>query len=148
MYCCFDPSYIPKSGKKTYDKGHYWSGKDQQIKAGLEIGCLALVNSEDHTAYIMDAVQTPTQRMGKLMDHYVSTVNNNIKRILGYTSYIAADGYFMKKNVYRTDAYLGPSCDYLYEAGCQLEVPVYRPPEKGPRQKTNQRGQSEREAYR
>jgi len=40
----FDPSYISKSGKKTYGKDWFWSGKDQQTKAGLEIGCLALVD--------------------------------------------------------------------------------------------------------
>ena len=51
----------------------------------------------DRTAYSMEAVQTPASRTGKLMDHYVSIVENNINRIMGYTRYIAADAYFMKK---------------------------------------------------
>lgn len=40
----FDPSYIPKSGKKTYGKGYFWSGKGQRRKPGLEIGRLAMVD--------------------------------------------------------------------------------------------------------
>lgn len=46
----FDSSYIKKSGKKTYGKGKFWSGKDEQIKDGLEIGCLALTDVSDGTA--------------------------------------------------------------------------------------------------
>ncbi len=61
----FDPSYIKKSGKKTYGKGRFWSGKDQQIKDGLEISCLALVDVSDSTAYSMEAVQTPSLITGK-----------------------------------------------------------------------------------
>ena len=54
----FDPSHINKSGKKTYGKDRFWSGKDQRAKPGLEIGCLAMVDVEDATAYIVEAVQT------------------------------------------------------------------------------------------
>ena len=33
----FDPSYIPKSGKKTFGTGRYWSGCAKQAKWGLDI---------------------------------------------------------------------------------------------------------------
>lgn len=94
----FDPSYISKSGKKTYGKGKFWSGKDQQVKDGLEIGCLALTDVADATAYSMEAVQTPSDTQSKLMEHYVGVINKRIKEILSYTSYLAVDGYFMKKS--------------------------------------------------
>src|SRR5215210_3887375 len=94
----FDPSYISKSGKKTYGKDWFWSGKDQQTKPGLEIGCLALVDVADAAAYSIEAVQTPSDMKGKLMDHYVSIVERNINSILSYTRYIAADGFFMKSS--------------------------------------------------
>ena len=94
----FDPSYISKSGKKTYGKGHFWSGKDQQTKAGLEIGCLALVDVSDAAAYSIEAVQTPSDMKGKLMEHYVNIVKKNIDAILSCTRYLAADGYFMKSS--------------------------------------------------
>lgn len=94
----FDPSYISKSGKKTYGKDWFWSGKDQQTKAGLEIGCLALVDVADAAAYSIEAVQTPSDMKGKLMEHYVNIVKKNIDSILPYTRYLAADGYFMKSS--------------------------------------------------
>ena len=36
----FDPTHLNKSGKKTYGVGKFWSGKDQRVKRGLEVGCL------------------------------------------------------------------------------------------------------------
>ncbi|WP_091393687.1 transposase [Arachidicoccus rhizosphaerae] len=93
----FDPSFIRKSGKKTFGKGRFWSGKDQRAKPGLEIGCLALVDVEDETAYSIEAVQTPGEMKNALMDHYVGIIRNNIGRIKSFTDYLAVDGYFMKK---------------------------------------------------
>ncbi len=94
----FDPSYISKSGKKTYGKDWFWSGKDQQTKPGLEIGCLALVDVADAAAYSIEAVQTPSDMKGKLMEHYVNIVKKNIDCILSCTRYLAADGFFMKSS--------------------------------------------------
>lgn len=93
----FDPSYIRKSGKKTFGKGRFWSGKDQRAKPGLEIGCLALIDVEDETAYSIEAVQTPGEMKNALMDHYVGIIRHNIDRIKSFTDYLAVDGYFMKK---------------------------------------------------
>ena len=40
----FDPSYIDKSGKKTYGLGMYWSGCAGRTKRGLEICGFAAVD--------------------------------------------------------------------------------------------------------
>ncbi|GAB3354862.1 transposase [Arachidicoccus ginsenosidivorans] len=93
----FDPSFIKKSGKKTYGKGYYWSGKDGQTLPGLEISSLALVDVSDETAYSLEAVQPPAGlKDGKQMEHYVNIIGQNKDRILKYTKYVAADAYFMK----------------------------------------------------
>ena len=94
----FDPSYIKKSGKHTYGKGKYWSGKEQQVKDGLEISCLAMVDVADRTAYSVESIQTPSAMQGKLMDHYVEIIMNRLKMLLSFTKYLAADGYFMKSS--------------------------------------------------
>jgi hypothetical protein len=94
----FDPSYIKKSGKHTYGKGKYWSGKEQQVKDGLEISCLAMVDVADRTAYSVESIQTPAAMQGKLMDHYVEIIMNRLKMLLSFTKYLAADGYFMKSS--------------------------------------------------
>lgn len=94
----FDPAYISKSGKKTYGKDWFWSGRDQKTKPGLEIGCLALVDVADAAAYSIEAIQTPSDIKGKLMDHYVSIIKKNISSVLLYTRYMMADGFFMKSS--------------------------------------------------
>jgi Transposase DDE domain len=99
----FDPSHINKSGKKTYGLGHYWSGKDQRTKKGLEIGCLAAVDVENHTAFHLQAVQTPPSDERKkqkinLVTHYVSVIKNHISQLLALSNYLVVDGFFMKKD--------------------------------------------------
>jgi len=54
----FDPSYISKSGKKTPGVGWYWSGCANQSKWGLEIGGLAAIDIDNHTAFHPEAIQT------------------------------------------------------------------------------------------
>lgn len=51
MILVFDPSYLSKSGKKTYGIDRFWSEKDQCAKRGLEIGCLAMVDVKRATAF-------------------------------------------------------------------------------------------------
>lgn len=94
----FDPSFISKSGKKTYGLAKYWSGTVQQVKNGLEAGCLALVDVKDATAYSMEVVQTPVRVSAEesLMKHYGSLITQRAADILKYSTTLTADGYFMK----------------------------------------------------
>jgi len=54
----FDPSYVSKSGKHTPGVGWYWSGCANRAKWGLEIGGLAAIDIDNHTAFHLEAVQT------------------------------------------------------------------------------------------
>src|SRR5438093_5735700 len=92
----FDPSYVGKSGKKTYGLGWFWSGTDSRVKKGLEVSSLAIIDVADQTAYSLEAVQTPANT-DNLMDHYAKVITDRKDHIIPYTCYLAADGYFMKK---------------------------------------------------
>ncbi len=75
----FDPSYIPKSGKKTEHIGTFWSGTSGKALKGLEIGGFAVVDIDNNTAMSLEAVQTPSvkelRQAGKtLVTHYASIV--------------------------------------------------------------------------
>ena len=59
----FDPSFIKKSGKKTYGLGSYWSGCAGKMKRGLEICCFAAVDIPHHTAFHLKAIQIPSQKI-------------------------------------------------------------------------------------
>jgi hypothetical protein len=98
----FDPSYLKKSGKPTYGIGYYWSGVNQCVKRGLEIGCLAFVDVASRTALHGIAKQTPGKNdLAKLkknqVQHYVGIIMERIDDIKKLTRYLAVDGYFMKR---------------------------------------------------
>ena len=40
----FDPSYLPKSGKRTAGLGYFWSGCAQRVKKGLELAGFSCVD--------------------------------------------------------------------------------------------------------
>lgn len=97
----FDPSFIPKSGKHTPNKGAFWSGTAQRVKAGLEIGCLAVVDIQNNTAFHLESISTPSpkvlQQAGKsLVDHYAGEIIKRKSRLNKLSAYLAVDGYFAK----------------------------------------------------
>lgn len=98
----FDPSYIPKSGKKTEHLGMFWSGCSQKALPGLEIGGFAIVDVDNNTAFSLESVQTPASKELKaegksLVNHYASLVIQRKDVLLSFSAYLAVDGYFAKK---------------------------------------------------
>ena len=99
----FDPSYIPKSGKKTDHLGTFWSGVSGKALRGLEIGGFAVVDIKNKTAMSLEAVQTPSvkelKKEGKtLVSHYASLVIERKEVLESLSKYLVVDGYFAKKN--------------------------------------------------
>lgn len=92
----FDPSYIPKSGKKTAGTGYFWSGCSSRALWGLEIGGIAVIDIDNHTALHLEAVQTIGKINQTLLDFYAQTlikekriaenIQNNCSRCLLFKS--------------------------------------------------------------
>lgn len=98
----FDPSYMPKSGKNTAHVGHFWSGKDQAVKPGIEIGALAVVDVVNGTALSLEAVQTPKAPRNEtgenLVDHYAKVILDRLDVIESLEiKYLAVDAFFSKQ---------------------------------------------------
>jgi hypothetical protein len=98
----FDPSYISKSGKKTYGLDKFWSGVASQAKLGLEIGGIAAIDIENNTAIHLDAIQTPNfkdlESKGlSLLDWYAQLIIARKETLLNFSKYFAVDAYFSKK---------------------------------------------------
>lgn len=98
----FDPSYLPKSGKKTAHVGRFWSGKDQAVKRGIEVGAMAVVDVKNGTALSLEAVQTPRINKNEtgenLVDHYVNVILDKLEVISSLEiKYMAVDAFFSKK---------------------------------------------------
>ena len=104
-YCdqVFDPSFIPKSGKHTANKGKFYSGTVGKALPGLEIGGLGLADLENNTAFSLEAVCTPnktklTAQNANLVDHYVQIFVDRKDELTKLSNYLVVDGWFAKVN--------------------------------------------------
>ena len=93
----FDPSYIPKSGKKTCGTGKYWSGCAGAAKWGLEICGIAAIDLENHTAMHLEAVQTVLEKDENLLGFYANVLIQRKEELLKISDTIVADAYFSKQ---------------------------------------------------
>lgn len=93
----FDPSYIPKSGKKTQGVGWFWSGCANKSKWGLEIGGIAVLDLDNHTALHLEAVQTLPQESETLLEFYAHTLSERAEGLKKLAHIVVADAYFSKE---------------------------------------------------
>lgn len=98
----FDPTFISKSGKHTAGIDYFWNGKEQRVKRGLELGCLAAIDVKNRTAFHLAAIQTPPSGQRKkekrsLIKHYRDCILSKIDALKTISSCLTVDGYFMKR---------------------------------------------------
>jgi len=103
----FDPSYIRKSGKKTYGLGMYWSGCASRAKWGLDICGFAVVDTILNTAFHLNAIQTPKSKEVNLLHYYCQIIKENYLYFKELTTYMVADSFFAKSEVVETIIDLG-----------------------------------------
>ena len=95
----FAPSYIPKSGKKTYGLGMYWSGCAGKPQWGLDICGFAAVDTKLNTAFHLNAFQTPKSKETNLLHYYCQLIKENYLYFKELTTYMVADSFFAKVTV-------------------------------------------------
>jgi hypothetical protein len=95
----FDPCFISKSGKKTPGISWYWSGCAGQAKRGLEIGGIAAIDIDNHTAFHLEAVQTMIENKESttLTQWYIDIIQQRVESLLAISPYLVADAWFSKK---------------------------------------------------
>jgi hypothetical protein len=103
----FDPSYISKSGKKTYGLGSYWSGCAGRAKRGLEICGFAAVDIPFNTAFHLNAIQTPMSKDFNLLTWYCQIIRENYLYFRELTNCPVADSFFAKSEAVKTITALG-----------------------------------------
>jgi ribosomal protein S17E len=97
----FDPSYLSKSGNKTYGVGYFWSGVAGKAKWGLDMAGFALIDPKLNTAFHLNAIQTPPKEdletsNRSLLEYYGSLITQNADKLKAISDYIVADAYFSK----------------------------------------------------
>lgn len=97
----FDPSFLSKSGKHTDHIGHFYSGVAGAVKRGLEIGCLAIIDVKQNTAYHLEAIQTPPVNKDDaesgLIRYYCNIFLKRISILKMHSTILVVDGWFNKQ---------------------------------------------------
>jgi hypothetical protein len=94
----FDPCYISKSGKSTPGVNWFWSGSAGSTKWGLEIGGIAAIDIENHTAFHLCAKQTIFDSENEnLVSHYAKLLIDRKQELQTLSKYVVADAYFAKE---------------------------------------------------
>ena len=77
-----------------------WSGCAGRPKLGLEIAGLAAIDTENHTAFHLEAVQTLANdnKDATLVDWYASIITSRKEVLSRISDIIVADAWFSKKN--------------------------------------------------
>lgn len=97
LVIAFDPCHISKSGKQTPHVGWYWSGVANSSKWGLEIGGLAIVDIECHSAFHLEAIQTEQKSNHSLLEQYALGILKHKDKLRELSKYIVVDAYFSKQ---------------------------------------------------
>lgn len=98
----FDPSFVPKSGKRTYGLERFWNSTHRRVEKGLEIHTVAWIDVNANAAYHLSTAQTPP---GLAMDPEHSRIDaylQHLRRVIAAPAgvplkYLAVEGYFAKK---------------------------------------------------
>lgn len=105
-----DPSYIPKSGKKTPWIGYFWSGCASEYKRGLEIMGIGVIDIDNRECMTLGSVQTPDTKTldnidKSLVDWYAGYLIKRREQLQRVSNIVVADAFFSKKT------FVSPMCD-------------------------------------
>ena len=101
-----DPSFIPKSGKRTPYIGRFWSGCAAKAMRGLEILGVSLIDADNKECISLYRVQTPNSKTLQvadwtLIDWYLFAIEKQKELLLKLTPYVVADSWFAKSSFYQ-----------------------------------------------
>ena len=97
-----DPSFLPKSGKKTPWIGRFWSGVAGEMKRGQEIFGVGVIDVDNHDCMTLGAIQTPDAKSLEGMDYnlvewYCQNLIILKERLQKISRLIVADAFFSKE---------------------------------------------------
>ena len=133
-----DPSYIPKSGKKTPWIGYFWSSCAGDYKRGLEILGIGVIDINNHDCMTLGSIQMPDcktlDNMDKnLVDWYSSYLISKKDKLQSISRTVVADAFFSK------ETFITPMCENKFHVISRFrnDVILYYPILE---QKTGKRG--------
>ena len=133
-----DPSYIPKSGKKTPWIGYFWSGCAGEYKRGLEIMGIGVIDVDNHECMTLGSIQTPDSTTLKnvdknLVDCYSGYLIKYKDQLQTISTIAVLDAFFSK------ETFVTPMCNNGFQVISRFrnDAVLYYP---APEVKTKKRG--------
>ena len=101
LIIAIDPTFLPKSGERTYGKGKFWSGVSGKVMPGLDFLGISVIDLNRETALHYRAIQTPNKESLEdsgtgLLKHYANVVAKEGPNLRKLSRYLVADAYFSK----------------------------------------------------
>jgi hypothetical protein len=94
----FDPSFMPKSGKRTPGVGYFWSGCAQSVKWGMELCGISVIDLTNHTAFHYEALQTVYDKTNQtLREYYAELITQRAEALKSISKIMVFDAFFSKK---------------------------------------------------
>lgn len=120
-----DPSYLTKSGKHTPGLNLYWSGVSSQMRRGLEISAVGVVDVEKEDCMMIGARQTADPSLMdeyslSLLQWYLLVIRRYKDEIKKMTTIITADSYFANSTFVDGLSELGLSLVSRLRSDCSL----------------------------
>jgi hypothetical protein len=106
VVCAIDCSYLPKSGKRTYGLGKYWSGCMGKTLKGIEISAITLISSAWQFCVSIEQTSAQTSQDNRL-DSYLNHLGKLIEYIKTKTHIIVMDGFYAKAKMWKQVASWG-----------------------------------------
>ncbi len=96
LVIAIDCTFLPKAGKRTYGVGKFYNSSASRAESGLEACVLSFVDLQEHTAYTLDAQQTPATIEGEenRTDFYLSVLTKAQPHFQKHTHIVVGDGNF------------------------------------------------------
>jgi hypothetical protein len=139
-----DASFLPKSGKQTFGRGHCFNGCASRAERGLEMSTLAVVDVTRRCAFTLAVVQTPpgedatkAEREETRVDFYKQQLREHRHRLPPGVTYHCVDGYYAKKKYIDTVVSLDLHAitKLRSDADCLFLYPGPHPKRRGARRK-------------
>lgn len=97
-----DPSFLPKSGKKTPWIGRFWSGVAGEMKRGQEVSGVGVIDVDNRDCMTQSAIQTPDTKSLEEMDYnlvdwYCQNIIILKEKLQKISRLIVADAFFSKE---------------------------------------------------
>ena len=146
MVSAQDASFIPKSGKQTFGRGHFFNGCTARPERGLEISTLAIVDVSRRCAFTLACAQTPPgnadaargpEQDETRIDFYKQQLREARHRLPPEVKYHCVDGYFAKKKYLDevVSLNLHPITKLRCDADCLFLYRGPHPKRRGPQRK-------------